>query len=82
MESLLREAMDEAQIPRGRELTPAGVAPEERTPLIVVVGLGYAAVCRPRWRCARPVPQRAWARRLRAPPGRRSRVRRCDLIAG
>jgi len=40
MVSLLREAMDEAQIPRGRELTPAGVAPETRTPLVAVLGLG------------------------------------------
>ena len=44
VESLLREAMDEAQIPRGRELTPAGVAPEARTPLVAVVGLGYVGL--------------------------------------
>lgn len=44
VESLLREAMDEAQIPRGREMTPAGVAPEARTPLIAVLGLGYVGL--------------------------------------
>jgi UDP-N-acetyl-D-mannosaminuronate dehydrogenase len=37
VESLLRESMDEAQIPRGRELTPPGRSPEERVPRIVVV---------------------------------------------
>lgn len=36
-ESLLRESMDEAQIPRGRQLTPAGIEPEERSPVIVVI---------------------------------------------
>src|SRR5215213_2407775 len=41
VESLLREAMDEAQIPRGRELAPAGVAPEERAALIVRVDAGF-----------------------------------------
>ena len=40
MESLLRESMDGAQIPRGRELTPAGATPATRPPLIAVVGLG------------------------------------------
>lgn len=40
MESLLRESMDEAQIPRGEQLTRAGSAPASRTPLIAVVGLG------------------------------------------
>lgn len=37
VESLLRESMDEAQIPRGRELTPPGRSPEERMPQIVVI---------------------------------------------
>ena len=37
VESLLREAMDEAQIPRGRDLTPPGGAPEGRRPLILFV---------------------------------------------
>jgi len=40
MESLLRESMDEAQIPRGEQLTRAGSAPATRAPLIAVVGLG------------------------------------------
>lgn len=40
MESLLRESMDEAQIPRGEQLTRAGSTPASRTPLIAVVGLG------------------------------------------
>ena len=44
VESLLREAMDEAQIPRGMEMTPAGIAPEARTPLVAVVGLGYVGL--------------------------------------
>jgi UDP-N-acetyl-D-glucosamine dehydrogenase len=38
--SLLRETMDEAQIPRGRELTPTGVDPEARPPLVAILGLG------------------------------------------
>jgi len=37
VESLLRESMDEAQIPRGRGLTPPGRSPEERMPQIVTV---------------------------------------------
>jgi hypothetical protein len=37
VESLLRESMDEAQIPRGRALTPIGIEPEARQPLIVIV---------------------------------------------
>jgi UDP-N-acetyl-D-mannosaminuronate dehydrogenase len=37
VESLLREAMDAAQIPRAREMVPAGVAPGERSPVIVLV---------------------------------------------
>lgn len=37
VESLLRESMDEAQIPRGRELTPPGRSPEERMPQIVLI---------------------------------------------
>lgn len=37
VESLLRESIDKAQIPRGRQLTPAGIEPEERSPMIVVV---------------------------------------------
>jgi len=41
VESILREAMDEAQIPRGRGLTPAGVAPEDRAPRIVVIDSGF-----------------------------------------
>ena len=41
VESLLREAMDQAQIPRGRDLAPAGVAPEARTPLIVEVDADF-----------------------------------------
>jgi UDP-N-acetyl-D-glucosamine dehydrogenase len=44
VESLLREAMDEAQIPRGMEMAPAGAAPETRTPLVAVVGLGYVGL--------------------------------------
>lgn len=40
MESLLRESMDEAQIPRGEQLTRAGSAAATRAPLIAVVGLG------------------------------------------
>jgi UDP-N-acetyl-D-glucosamine dehydrogenase len=40
MESLLRESMDEAQIPRGEQLTRAGSAPATRAPLIAVLGLG------------------------------------------
>ena len=44
MESLLRESMDGAQIPRGRELTPAGATPATRPPLIAVVGLGYVGL--------------------------------------
>jgi nucleotide sugar dehydrogenase len=36
--------MDGAQIPRGRELTPAGATPATRTPLIAVVGLGYVGL--------------------------------------
>lgn len=40
MESLLRESMDEAQIPRGEQRTRAGSAPASRAPLIAVVGLG------------------------------------------
>jgi UDP-N-acetyl-D-mannosaminuronate dehydrogenase len=42
--SLLRESMDEAQVPRGRELTPAGVDPEARTPVVAVLGLGDAGL--------------------------------------
>lgn len=42
--SLLRESMDAAQVPRGRQLTPAGVAPEARTPLVAVLGLGDAGL--------------------------------------
>lgn len=38
VESLLREAMDAAQLPRGRDLAAAGAAPRE--PLIVVFGPG------------------------------------------
>jgi UDP-N-acetyl-D-glucosamine dehydrogenase len=44
MESLLRESMDGAQIPRGRELIPAGAAAATRPPLIAVVGLGYVGL--------------------------------------
>jgi UDP-N-acetyl-D-glucosamine dehydrogenase len=40
MESLLRESMDEAQIPRGEQLARAGSAAATRAPLIAVVGLG------------------------------------------
>lgn len=40
MESLLRESMDEAQIPRGEQLTRAGSASASRAPLIAVLGLG------------------------------------------
>ncbi|HUB98213.1 MAG TPA: 2-dehydropantoate 2-reductase N-terminal domain-containing protein [Solirubrobacterales bacterium] len=40
MESLLRESMDEAQIPRGEQRTRAGSASASRAPLIAVVGLG------------------------------------------
>lgn len=40
MESLLRESMDEAQIPRGEQRTRAGSQPATRAPLIVVLGLG------------------------------------------
>lgn len=40
LESLLRESMDEAQIPRGEQLTRAGSAPASRTPMIAVLGLG------------------------------------------
>lgn len=40
-QSLLREAMDEAQIPRGQNLAPAGVAPESRPPLILVVDSSF-----------------------------------------
>lgn len=42
--SLLRESMDEAQVPRGRGLTPDGVAPAARTPRIAVLGLGDAGL--------------------------------------
>ncbi len=42
--SLLRESMDEAQVPRGRELTPEGVAPAARAPRIAVLGLGDAGL--------------------------------------
>jgi len=38
--SLLRESMDEAQLPRGRDRTPAGITPGRRPPLIAVLGLG------------------------------------------
>lgn len=38
--SLLREAMDEAQIPRGRALAPAGTSPQARPPVVAIVGLG------------------------------------------
>ncbi len=41
VESLLREAMDEAQIPRGKTLAPAGIAPEARPPLILIVDEGF-----------------------------------------
>jgi UDP-N-acetyl-D-glucosamine dehydrogenase len=44
MESLLREAMDQAQIPRGRDVAPAGTAPETRPPVVAVVGLGYVGL--------------------------------------
>lgn len=44
MESLLRESMDGAQIPRGEKLTPAGATPATRPPLIAVVGLGYVGL--------------------------------------
>lgn len=42
--SLLRESIDEAQVPRGRELTPDGVAPAARAPRIAVLGLGDAGL--------------------------------------
>ncbi len=38
--TLLRETMDSAQIPRGIDRTPAGMRPSERPPLIAVLGLG------------------------------------------